>query len=367
MSPVDPKGQPNADAIQAANSYGGIEAVREFYRLMHYNANFSKDATEQKIALNQCYGVGVKAKSPTCKGTKARYVRVMQSLVVPNAHLQIAQIQVFNVFDTNVALHKPTSCASQWDGTTGPGLAVDGNASSSRQWPIYHDQAQRNWPRATSDEFWQVDLQKEEEIAYIVYYNRFDCCQFRSRGMRIQLLDTNGTVVKEKMLVGGQVETVMFSNARPSTLLRLGSELQFAPGRYPGSVISVKSSGEIMVMKKDGADSAFLQSAVFVVVAGNDNSGSTFSFRHKFSGNFLRTQGFRVRASTNDNTDAFRRETSFKVVDSISGSPGEVSYESISTPNSYLSVAENMGVYISSGKTPPEQRLSSWFIGRSPV
>jgi hypothetical protein len=367
MSPVDPKGQPNADAIQAANSYGGIEAVREFYRLMHYNANFSKNVNEQKIALNQCYGVGVKTKTPTCKGTKARYVRVMQSMIVPNAHIQIAQLQVFNVFDTNVALKKPTSCASQWDSSSGPSLAVDGNASSTRQWPIYHDMAQRNWSRATSDEFWQVDLQQEEEIAYIVYYNRFDCCRERSRGMRIQLLDSQGVVVKEKTLVGGTVETVMFSNARPSTLLRTGTELQFAPGRYPGSVISVKSSGEILVSKKEAGNPSFLQSAVFVVVAGNDNTGSTFSFKHKFSNNFLRSQGFRVRASADDNTDAFRRETSFKVSDSISGSPGEVSYESMATANTYLSVAENMGVYISSGKTPAEQRMCSWFIVQSPV
>lgn len=366
MSPVDSGGQTNVDAVQEANSWGSVANIKEYYRKIHYDANFSTDLTAQKIALKKCYGVGVKGKTPTCKGVKARFVRVMQSMEVPNPHIQIAQLQVFDVYDKNVALRKPTKAASAWPGTSSE-TVVDGNASSSRPWPIYHDMGHRNWSRAAVDEFWEVDLQNTEEIAYIVYYNRSDCCQHRARGMRVQLLDETGAVIKEKKLTGMQVETLMFSNAKPSALIRIGTEAQFAPGKYLGSLLLVNASGEVNVVKRVNVDNNFLQSIVFVVTAGNDNSGSTISFKHKFSDRFLRVQGFRVRAANNDGSNAFKNETSFIVSESVAGNPGEVSYESKSNSQMYLSVAENMGVYVSGAKTGPDQKKASWRMLPSPI
>jgi len=66
MSPITEKGKLNNDAIAIANSKGGVNAVKEFYRKIHYDANFNSVVATQKIALKQCYGIGVTPKPPVC-------------------------------------------------------------------------------------------------------------------------------------------------------------------------------------------------------------------------------------------------------------------------------------------------------------
>jgi hypothetical protein len=66
MSPISSKGQLNNEAIAAANAKGGIQAVKEFYRQIHYDANFNSKVAPQKLALQQCYGIGVTPKAPVC-------------------------------------------------------------------------------------------------------------------------------------------------------------------------------------------------------------------------------------------------------------------------------------------------------------
>ena len=364
LSPIGADGKPNFDAIATANSYGSVQNVREFYRQVHFDANYNGDITTQKIALNQCYGVGVQSKAPVCKGTKARFVRVRPTLDFGDNWIQIPQLQVFNVFDVNVALRKPTRATSTWangaDGATSD-KAVDGQARNRPHPGEFHAGSNN-----ASNTWWQVDLGKTEEIAYIVYFNRADCCQHRSRGMRVQLLDENEVVIKEKKLTGAMVDTIMFSNAKPSALLRPNAEIQFVPGRFSGGAAIIVPGGEIMVRTK--ADTtAFKQAAAFVAVQGNSGLPGTFSFKHKFSNAFLRIQGFRVRAAPDDGTVAFKNETTFKVTESIAGNPGEVSYESVSTPGSYLAVAENMGVYVSPATSINQQKLCSWRLATSSI
>lgn len=66
MSPIDAGGKYNNDAIQIANSQGGISAVKEFYRKIHYDANFNSNVKSQKTALQQCYGIGNTPKPVVC-------------------------------------------------------------------------------------------------------------------------------------------------------------------------------------------------------------------------------------------------------------------------------------------------------------
>jgi hypothetical protein len=66
MSPIGADGKFNYSAIAKANANGGISAVKEFYRKIHYEANFSKDVDPQKVALKQCYGIGVTPKPVIC-------------------------------------------------------------------------------------------------------------------------------------------------------------------------------------------------------------------------------------------------------------------------------------------------------------
>jgi hypothetical protein len=66
MSPITAKGKLNNEAITIANSKGGVKAVKEFYRQIHYDANFNSKVEQQKIALQQCYGIGTTPKPPVC-------------------------------------------------------------------------------------------------------------------------------------------------------------------------------------------------------------------------------------------------------------------------------------------------------------
>ena len=184
--------------------------------------------------------------------------------------------------------------------------------------------------------------------------------------MRVQLLDENEVVLKEKKLTGAMVDTLMFSNAKPTALLRQNTELQFVPGKYSGAALSVVAGGEVLIKTRQSS-TAFKQSAAFIAVAGNSGLPGTFSFKHKFSNGYLRVQGFRVRVAPDDGTVAFKNESSFKVADSVASMPGEVSYESVANTGSYLAVSENMGVYVSPASSSIQQKACSWRLAASTV
>ena len=59
---------------------------------------------------------------------------------------------------------------------------------------------------------------------------------------------------------------------------------------------------------------------------------------------------------------AFKNETTFSVIDSNAGNPGEVSYESLSTPDSFLAISQNMGIYLSKVNGTAQKQASSWQV-----
>jgi len=59
MAPVGKDGKYNFGAISVANAKGGLSAVKEFYRKIHYDANYNKDVGPQKKALKECYGLNL--------------------------------------------------------------------------------------------------------------------------------------------------------------------------------------------------------------------------------------------------------------------------------------------------------------------
>jgi hypothetical protein len=66
MAPMGKNGKYNFDAITTANSKGGISAVKEFYRKIHYDANYNRDVEPQKKALKECYGVDINPPPKVC-------------------------------------------------------------------------------------------------------------------------------------------------------------------------------------------------------------------------------------------------------------------------------------------------------------
>lgn len=350
MAPIGSDGKTNIDAINTANSYGSVDEVRAFYRKIHSDANFSKDPNQQRTALAQCYGVGISTKKPACKGTNARYVRVLPTKLVNDNCIQISQLSVYDVYDNNVSVNKPVKSTPSFQVAynTNP---VDGVEENRPFTGLYHSMCE-------ASNYWEVDLKKSTEIAYLVYYNRADQAQYRSNGMRVQLLDENRIVVKEKLLTGQMVETVMFSNAKPAGILKANIPITLNPHSSPGSSISIDAGGETLIKPRSSAES---KNNVFITIKGS--TPGTFMFKDKFSERYLRVQGFRVRASENDNSNTFKKETTFKVGDSLAAAPNEISIESLSRPGSYLAVADNKGVYISPATTYKQQQACSWLIG----
>ncbi len=108
--------------------------------------------------------------------------------------------QVFDTSGDNVALRKTTSASSRYAGNSNPETAVDGNAAPRSYPSIFHG-AQPN------NDFWMVDLGQNYNIRRVVYYNRRECCQNRMNGGLIQLLNAQQTVVAQRVMSAGLIQT----------------------------------------------------------------------------------------------------------------------------------------------------------------
>jgi hypothetical protein len=258
LSPYAPDGTLHQEAITRANAAGGsIGDVKKLYDLTHKRANDnSLSDNDRRSAIEDCYGIGLNMATPAAPAAtltddalmrtkrqldeiyqnirylngyglfeggynettnkvgadktrietsiaqpvKARYVRVKPSMdAAPYERcIQISQLEVFNKDGVEVAKGKPTSGSSTWQQNSSPANAVDG-ATAARIFPaMFHDACNTNG----MNQFWMVDLQSEQDIAKIVYYNRKDCCGNRADGMPVELLDSSMNVVAIKKIIG---------------------------------------------------------------------------------------------------------------------------------------------------------------------
>jgi len=260
LSPFGPDGKPQQDAIQRAFTSGGtIQNIKDLYDQTHRRANDNslKDA-DRKEAIKDCYGVSLNTRAVAAATVvppdqlkalkaqydaimndlnylygvglgpasgndtfndryakkieldkkvllpiKARYVRIRPSMKPgPNDRcLQISQLQVFNSSGQEIARGRPTSASSiLGDRAAKPSMAVDGNAAARPYPQMFHDACDT----AGQNQFWMVDLGSEQDLSYIVYYNRieWDCCNHRADGMPVELLDGQMNVVGITKITG---------------------------------------------------------------------------------------------------------------------------------------------------------------------
>jgi len=71
MSPIDNRGNINMDAVQKANSVGGIDSVKNLYDTIHRTANYTLDKESQYKAMNDCYGLTYAKSQPCATGQTA--------------------------------------------------------------------------------------------------------------------------------------------------------------------------------------------------------------------------------------------------------------------------------------------------------
>ncbi|PXY44567.1 PKD-like domain-containing protein [Flavobacterium hydrophilum] len=136
--------------------------------------------------------------SPTFSGGLAnvRYIRLTQKFDDPDAWLQVAEVNAFEIFTgENVALSSNGASAvassvylNDIPGN-GPAQAIDGNSGS-----IYHS----NIPNI--NEYLEISLASPKNIDYLRIYNRNDYFGFRGQNMLLELLDNSHNVVYAKMV-----------------------------------------------------------------------------------------------------------------------------------------------------------------------
>ena len=260
LAPYGPDGKQQENAIKRAfNSGGTIQNIKDLYDRTHKMANDNslKDF-ERADAIKDCYGLALNMPAaqgpqtpPTAseldalkqqydnlmtdinylsgiglgpasgnvtfndrwaklqelnkkilKPIKARYVRIKPSMkLAPDDRcIQIAQLQVFNSAGQELAKGRPTSASSVYPGGAVPSKAVDGT-TSARDYPsLFHDACNTQG----ANQFWMVDLGSEQDLSYIVYYNRnsSNCCNHRADGMPVELLDSSMNVVGITAITG---------------------------------------------------------------------------------------------------------------------------------------------------------------------
>jgi hypothetical protein len=125
---------------------------------------------------------------------KARYVRLLGSLIAGDGWLNFSYLRVNDENGNNISAGKPASFSQDtvtWDSGTPASAVVTGTEGARSHWNLgFHAKAQNT--AANDSALWQVDLGSEYLISTIVYYGRSDCCLpgsglERNRGVRIRL------------------------------------------------------------------------------------------------------------------------------------------------------------------------------------
>lgn len=203
-----------AAAIEAARAKGGIDEVKKYFDDLHrgmYSTNISN--AERSKYTEACIGFNsdVRDDLPAPIGIQARYVRFLRN-PGPRKHIQISKLEVIDRTGRDVALKRPTEAKSEHSSSLNKDKPVNG--AEWFYWNMYHDKNESSDAASIAAEYWLVDLGEMKDICLINYYNRVDCCQERSKGTRMQLLDANKNLVREEVLGYGYIQS--FSYVRDS-------------------------------------------------------------------------------------------------------------------------------------------------------
>lgn len=341
LSPMQPNGTPNLAAINKANSLGSVSNIRDFYDRIHRIANYSTIRDEQRKAMNDCYGVGVpREKGKSCGGVESgevRYVRITHS---QPQYLQISQVAVLDSKGKNIAQDRPASTTPSYPATR-PYSLTDG-ILSMKNYPDCWISQQPGGGEII------IDLGNDSYVSSVVVYNRKDCCRERSIGTVVELLGKTKKSLAKKMLVGGDAEVVKFGAVSEETpqdsILEDEAIISLIPASSPGAMV-MNLLGQLIVQANIPNNQ--LVNTKFKVFEQDTDEIQLITQGGTPVGGKVVVQGFRVLVLQDDNTEDFKRRSSWKVSDSLAKNPGEISFESISNPGFYLyinTVARSLGI-----------------------
>ena len=137
-----------------------------------------------------------------------RYIRIRNR---PRQYLHIQEIQVFDNNNRNIARSnygtRPSSSSIGWRASDYK--PIDGKVTFNRRNTKYR------WPNSNhtkngKKEWYKLDLRRSVPISRVVIHNRPDCCQYKLRGAKLELLNEFGSVVHRRTLGSSKTQQFYF-------------------------------------------------------------------------------------------------------------------------------------------------------------
>lgn len=156
--------------------------------------------------------------TPTTTIPTGRYVKLVHTVAYDenapgneddkNRIINLAEIEVFDVLGTNLAAGKTVSGSSEYPAPHGWSNLTDGNKTNF---------AHTYGRTSTEYDSMTVDLGDRTEIKKLVITNRTDCCKHRVIGVKVMIIDSDGTtIVKETPAIS--VETDVYTLTFPENV-----------------------------------------------------------------------------------------------------------------------------------------------------
>ena len=192
----------------------GIPYIQDFFNKAFLratntglNANLPDAQGGRADSVGQCFAslsaIPVSI-TPSASLPNARYIRTTNA----NSCIQISQIVCYDNQGINQAFGKPTNFSTSYGYGSQANYAVDGTLAPRPFPQIFHSGS------ATNDSF-MVDFGAVYPIKKIVYYNRSDCCQNRTTGQVLELLDAAKQPVWTATMAGNQLSETFLTFAKP--------------------------------------------------------------------------------------------------------------------------------------------------------
>ena len=363
VAPVSADGKINDEAMMAANKFGSISEIQDFYDGIHKYANYkggSSDNDEMKAheaAVKACYGIerssGGASGRKGC-GIAAQYVRFLAKPAAYNPN----GMQTLLPSDANVAV-------------------FDGNGRNV---------SQGKPSSIMAGKYWIVDLGKPTDINKIVFTPTQSPANVSQIGCSIQLLDSNNKIVTQKIIgeinwpkAWGQPETFTFTSNDSKPRLTINDILD---GTTPFSLETAVSAGGYLahsggntdaVITRPGANANATQAlrdnstwrirpgankdpSYLSIVAATMNLYGEWSLRD--------LQGGRAYLNWPEGNPVYAREVSHRIVPALNGDPSMVSV--IAASGRYLAAMANdrtkTGFVAINTSDPYDTQRASWRI-----
>jgi YD repeat-containing protein len=258
------------------------DRLANFYVFVSEQPFASNDvtATQNQAGVSSYHTTG-QAGTPTTVtiNRSGRYVRVQ---LAGSNFLSLAEVQVIQMPQTNLALNKSATQSSTFSGITVAGRATDGNISGN-----WNDNSVASTD-AESQAWWQVDTGSVQSVQAIKVWNRTDCCSDRLSNFYVFISDqpftsTNLAVTQAQAGVtsyytagtGGTPTTINVSRSGRYVRVQLSgnNHLSLAEVQVLGLAIPLPANNPPAVSITSPANSASFATPANITINANASDG----------------------------------------------------------------------------------------------